>query len=143
LVCCIAEVAGPSGYWVEKGAMFALGNPPDRWLEMAAALERAFTIGEAMLTGGTRASEIAAVVSRIASEAGYRVGISSGHGAGMDSDLPALTGDDDRPLEPGMVICLHPHLCDERYGAFAIDQYTITEGPPQRHSRFARCLYHR
>ena len=52
-----------------------------------------------------------------------------------------LSEDDPTVLEPGMVISLHPHIYDGDHGAFAIDQYTITDGEPERHSRIARRLH--
>jgi Xaa-Pro aminopeptidase len=121
--------------------MFALGSPPDRWLEVCAAAERACARGEELLTAGTRAGEIAAMVERVAAEAGCEVGIWCGHGVGIDHDRPLLNGTDDTALAPGMVVAFHPHVCDDRYGAFSIDQYTITAGAPERHSRFERRLH--
>jgi Xaa-Pro aminopeptidase len=141
LVTCYVEVVAPNGYWVEKGGMFALGEPGVRWLAVYDAIERAFVLGEEMLTAGTRASEIVAMVDRVAREAGCERGIWSGHGVGVDHDRPLLNGTDETPLEAGMVISFHPHLCDDRHGANVIDQYTITETTPLRHSRFPRRLH--
>lgn len=140
VVCCYVEPVAPNGYWVEKGGMFALGNPEERWLEVLDVAERAYEAGERMLTAGTAANEIAETVTQIARDGGCETGIWSGHGVGVDHDLPLLNGVDTSRLDAGMVISFHPHICDAAFGAFAIDQYTITHAAPRRHSRFERRL---
>lgn len=141
VVCCYVETVAPNGYWVEKGGMFALGEPPQRWLEVLATAEHAYVEGERLLIPGTPASTIAETVGQIARDGGCETGIWSGHGVGIDHDLPLLNGVDHSPLQAGMVISFHPHICDGRFGAFAIDQYTITASGPQRHSRFGREMH--
>jgi Xaa-Pro aminopeptidase len=141
LVCCVVEVVAPNGFWVEKGAMFALGEPPERWLEIYEAAERAHAAAQELLQPGNRAGDIARAVRAIAADAGCILGIQSGHGVGVDHDLPVLVEEDDTPLEPNMVISVHPHLLDNGYGAAIFDQYTVTASGPVRHSRFGRQLY--
>src|SRR5439155_16022206 len=134
------ETVAPSGYWVEKGGLFVLGEPPERWLELLEVAERAHREGEALLRPGVRANEVATAIGEIARGGGFETGIWSGHGVGVDHDLPLFNGVDETSLERGMVVTIHPHICDDRYGSFAIDQYTVTDGEPERHSRFAREL---
>ena len=135
------EVVAPNGYWVEKGTMFALGNVPERSMEVYETLERAYVAGEALLRAGTAAAEVARAVGDEARSGGCELGIWAGHGVGIDHDSPVLSEDDTTELEAGMVISLHPHLYDGDYGGFTIDQYTIGEGEPERHSRYERKLY--
>jgi Xaa-Pro aminopeptidase len=140
VVCCYVEPVAPNGYWVEKGGMFCVGEPPAEWLAVLATAERAYAAAEAMLRPGTRASDVFDTVREIAAEGGCELGIWVGHGVGVDHDLPLLNGTDDTELAPGMVVALHPHICNDRYGAFTVDQYTITEDEPVLHSRYRREL---
>ena len=135
------ECVAPNGYWVEKGTMFALGSVPDRSMEVYETLERAYVAGERLLRAGTSAADVARAVGAEAEAGGCKQGIWAGHGVGIDHDSPVLSVDDPTPLAAGMVISLHPHLYDGDYGGFTIDQYTITDGDPLRHSRFERKLY--
>ncbi len=135
------EAVAPNGYWVEKGAMFALGSVPDRSLEVYETLERAYVAGEELLRAGSSAAEVARAVGAEAQAGGCERGIWAGHGVGIDHDVPVLSEDDPTELAAGMVISLHPHIYDGDFGSFSIDQYTITDGEPQRHSRFERRLY--
>lgn len=140
-ICCYVEAVAPNGFWAEKGAMFQLGKPTDRWQKVYEASEKAFSTAEQMLRPGVLASEIAAHVQGIAREAGCETGIQIGHGVGIDHDIPVLSGNDHTALEPGMVISLHPHFVDGEMGSMTIDQYTITDDGPLRHSGIERELY--
>lgn len=142
LIACYVEVVAPNGCWSEKGAMFALGTVSDRALEVAEAGERLHDAARARLVPGTPASEIAALVQTRAAGSGCRPGIWAGHGVGVDHDQPLLNGEDDTPMEAGMVVALHPHICDARHGAISIDQYAITDEGPVRFSRHDRGLRH-
>ena len=135
------ECVAPNGYWVEKGTMFALGSVPDRSMEVYETLERAYVAGERLLRAGVSAADVARAVGAEAEAGGCTQGIWAGHGVGIDHDSPVLSVEDPTPLAEGMVISLHPHLYDGDYGGFTIDQYTITDGDPLRHSRFERKLY--
>lgn len=141
LVCCYVEVVAPSGFWVEKGAMFSIGDVPDRWMEVYEASEKAYAAGEELLVAGRTAGDVGRAVRAVADEVGCDLGIQTGHGVGIDHDIPVLSEDDTTELTLGMVISLHPHLHDDQYGAMAIDQYTITNGTPIRHSRIPRQLF--
>jgi Xaa-Pro aminopeptidase len=141
LVCCWVELVSPKGFWVEKGAMFRVGEPCDRWMEVYAGSEQAFNAAEDLLVPGRTAAEVAGAVEEIAREIDCRVGIQVGHGVGIDHDIPVLSADDKTVFAPGMLISLHPHLHDARYGAMSIEQYTITSGSPVRHSKVPRQLF--
>jgi Xaa-Pro aminopeptidase len=143
LVSCYVEVVGPNGYWAEKGGMFALGAPPQRWLDVYETTERAYALGESILRPGQKASDIADMVEQVAVEAGCQTGIWSGHGVGVDQDRPILNRTDHMLIKSGMVISFHPHLHDEKYGSLSIDQYTITDDVPECHSKFERRLHER
>lgn len=138
---CYVEAVAPNGFWAEKGGMFCLGEPPREWLDILDTAERAYVAAERSLRAGTRADDIFASVREIAESAGCGLGIWAGHGVGIDHDLPVLNGTDHSELVPGMVVALHPHICSDRYGAFAIDQYTVTDAAPIRHSRYARQMW--
>jgi Xaa-Pro aminopeptidase len=141
LVTCYVEFVAPNGFWAEKGACFALGELPARWQEVYDASELAFEAAERLLTPGTRVSDVAAAVWDVAREAGCDIGMQIGHGVGVDHDLPLLDLHSDLELAEGMVIAVHPLMQDGEYGAFTIDQYTVTGSGPLRHSRFPRRLY--
>ena len=138
---CYVEIVGPHGFWVEKGGCFALGELPARWEEVYAASDRAFGAIERLLTPGTRVSEIDRAVRDVARHAGCVIGMRIGHGVGVDHDLPLIDAGNDGELQEGMVLAVHPLVQDGTYGAFEIDQYTVTASGPIRHSRFPRKLY--
>ena len=93
------------------------------------------------MRAGTTAAEVAGAVGAQAKAGGCELGIWASHGVGIDHDSPVLSEADPTELRAGMVISLHPHLYDGDYGGFTIDQYTLTDGEPERHSRYERRLY--
>jgi Xaa-Pro aminopeptidase len=137
----IVEIVAPNGFWVEKGACFALGDIPARSQEVYDASDRAFQAIEGLLTAGTPVSESARAVADVAQEAACPIGLRIGHGVGIDHDLPMIDPDNMSLLEEGMTIAIHPLFQDGPSGAFMIDQYTITRSAPLLHSRFPRQLY--
>lgn len=140
LVCCYVEVVGPYGFWVEKGGMFALGEVPDRALEVNAAADRASQAMVDLLRAGAVAGDVASAAADVAAAAECGLGIQPGHGVGIDHDAPLLATGEATVLEEGMVVTVHPHLHDDRYGAMWMDQYTVGANGATRHSQYERVL---
>jgi Xaa-Pro aminopeptidase len=141
LVTCYVEAVAPNGYWAEKGACFAIGELPPRAEEVYEASELAFAEIERTLTAGALAGDVAAAVWDVARDCGCQIGMQIGHGIGLDHDLPLIELGSDQKLVAGMVVAVHPLMQDGPHGAFTIDQYTVTGGAPERHSRIPRKLY--
>ncbi|MHB1810381.1 MAG: M24 family metallopeptidase [Solirubrobacteraceae bacterium] len=134
LVSVYVEVVGPTGYWVEVGGLLALGEPPEEQLRVAETALAAAAEMERMLRPGRTAGEVARVADEHAARAGLHSGIWHGHGVGVDHDRPVITASDTSPLEPGMVLAVHPNYstADERYGASVVDTYAIGRDGPTR-----------
>lgn len=141
LVTCYVEAVAPNGFWAEKGACFAIGALPARAEQVYEASEAAFAEIERTLQAGARAGDVAAAVWDVAREHGCEIGMQIAHGIGLDHDLPLIELGGEEELRPGMVLAVHPLMQDGPHGAFTIDQYTVTSGAPERHSRIARKLY--
>jgi len=141
LLTCYVEAVAPNGFWAEKGACFAIGELPPRAHEVYDASDRAFEVIERTLTAGAQAADVATAVWKVARDSGCEIGMQIGHGVGIDHDLPLIDLESPDELVEGMVVAVHPLFQDGNHAAFTIDQYTVTAGAPERHSRFDRRLY--
>jgi Xaa-Pro aminopeptidase len=77
---------------------------------------------------------VASQIDAVARDGDLRTGLWHGHGVGVDHDLPVVTAGDETPLEPGMVLAVHPNYAtaDERYGASTVSTYVVTDEGPER-----------
>jgi Xaa-Pro aminopeptidase len=123
------ELAGPQGYWVEKGGMFSLGEPAPTARRLYQVCIDAVQAAATLFKPGTQAQEVAAAVEQVFERSGFAAGIWGGHGIGMDVLEPPilLPGVQDR-LEEGMAIGFHPHVVDQTtgLGAYVSDVYLVT-----------------
>jgi Xaa-Pro aminopeptidase len=142
VICCVAEVVGPNGYWSEKGGMFVIGSVRDEVLALIELYERMFRDVSSLLRPGVKSCDVARAAHEWDIENSFiHVGETIGHGVGIDSDLPSLESHDPTPLQGGMSIALHPHVSRQNTGAFAIEQFTVGEDGPVPHSRLGLQTY--
>jgi Xaa-Pro aminopeptidase len=125
------ELAGPEGYWVEKGGMFSLGEPSPTAERLFATCLNALEAAAAMMQPGNHAREVALAVQSVLDISGFAAGIWGGHGIGMDVlEPPILLPHVDDALEQSMTLGFHPHIVDAetRLGAYISDVYLVGPG---------------
>jgi Xaa-Pro aminopeptidase len=144
LVTLWIEVAGPDGFWVERGGMVSLGPPTDEGkMLFDVTLDATLACGRALRTGA-KASEAAAPVKQVGLAAGLNLGVWSGHGIGLDViEPPSIVSDDDTVLEEGMAISVHPHVLnkDKNNGGHIGDVYIVRDGGGEPLSRMKHELH--
>lgn len=144
LASVYVEITGPNGYWVEKSSLFAVGELSDAKREMATKTLAAHHAAEDALVVGNTAADVAAALEGAVADFNVDFGIWHGHGVGIDHDTPVITSSDTTPLEPGMVIAIHPNFVnkEETLGASTADTYIIQpEGPAVRTSKYGQKLF--
>ena len=125
------ELAGPEGYWVERGGMFSLGQPNDTARRLHEVCVRSVEEVAPLLTPGRRAAEIAERVEAIVRAGGFDVGIWGGHGIGLDVvEPPILLPDEDLILREDTAIGFHPHVVDQAtgLGGYVSDIFLVKDG---------------
>lgn len=128
LITFWVEVAGPDGFWVERGGMASLGEPSEEARMLFDVCLETMVEGAKELRPGARACDAARRVKEIGSAAGLILGVWSGHGIGLDvTEAPSIVSDDESVLQEGMVISLHPHvlLPDESNGGHVGETYIV------------------
>jgi Xaa-Pro aminopeptidase len=138
LIACFVELIGPNGCWVEKGATFAFPMATGAARRIADNALQAFRAVEGTLRPGRPIQSAHRAALASASAAGFRLGVWTGHGVGVDHDEPVLGDNDERPFQPGMVVAVHPNVVDDATGIGAVfcEQYAVTDEEPRRFSRF-------
>jgi Xaa-Pro aminopeptidase len=134
LATVYVEIVGPTGYWVEVGAMIALGSPDPEEMRVAEACLEAARCAEVHLRPGSTAGEVARAIDAVAARERLHSGLWHGHGVGVDHDSPVITAADDTPLAAGMVLAVHPNFstADELHGSSTVDTYVITDDGARR-----------
>ena len=81
------------------------------------------------LKPGNRACDVSNAMKEFVEKAGFLYLYRGGHGMGHDLDEPpAITGEDQTVLQPGMVIVVHPCVMDANGdGVFLGDTHLVTE----------------
>lgn len=145
LVTAYVELTGPTGAWVEKAALVALGKIDAARGVLAVAILEAAAAAELELRVGRTAGEVAGAIDEHCARNALVSGIWHGHGVGIDHDLPVITATDSTALEDGMVVSVHPNFAtsDQAVGASVADTYVIGSGPPRRLSRIPQELHRR
>jgi Xaa-Pro aminopeptidase len=145
LVTAYVELTGPTGYWLERGGLIAVGALDDSRAALAETTLDAARAAEGALRAGRTAGDVAAVIDECVERHGLRSGIWHGHGVGIDHDLPVVTASDRTLLAERMVISVHPNFstADETLGASVADTYVVRDGEPERLSRIPQELHRR
>jgi Xaa-Pro dipeptidase len=132
------EISGPGGYWSQVVRPICLGKPSPQYEQLFKTGKQALDAGVSSLLPGNRIGEIARIISSRAQSAGFKTGVWSGHGMGMDlGDGIGIFEDSMLELKEGMVITIHPHIMsqDGREGLLLGDTYVVREKGPQNLSR--------
>lgn len=145
LVTAYVEMTGPTGYWVECGALAALGELDAEPAALARSCLDAAAAAQRQLRAGRRAADVARAIDEEAAAAEARVGIWHGHGVGIDHDLPVITAADETELRAGMAISVHPNFStvDERLGASVACTSIVGAGDPEPLTRIQLELHRR
>jgi Xaa-Pro aminopeptidase len=109
LIMVLVEVSTSDGYFVEQGGLVSVGEPSDEARRVSDACYAALkAVGEAIKPGApvTAATDAHEEIGR---SAGLELGLSLGHGIGVDHDLPTLYRTDASVFQPGHVISVHPY----------------------------------
>ncbi len=132
------EIAGPGGYWSQIVRPFCLGKPSSQYDRLFEVGKQALDAGVSSLLPGKRIGDIARIINSKARDAGFRTGVWSGHGMGMDlGDGIGIFEDSTLELKDGMVITIHPHIMsqDGKEGLLLGDTYVVHENGAQNLSR--------
>lgn len=107
------------------------GDPPDGFAGAYDATRAAFEAGVDAVEPGRTAGEIDREVRSVVTEQGFadRLKHATGHGVGVEAhEAPAITAENDRVLEPGMVFSIEPGVyLDGRFGVRIEDLVVVTE----------------
>lgn len=128
------EMAGPTGYWVELASVFSFREPSEEYRRLFDTVIRATGRVRELLRPGTTGDEIVAAVEATYAEDGWSPTtrtIWDAHGIGLDViEPPILLRGDERRLERGMAINVHPGLAyGERFlGLYVQDNYVVSDG---------------
>jgi methionyl aminopeptidase len=123
------EISGPGGYWSQVVRPLCIGAPSATYEKLFETGKKALDAGVSQMTPGARLGNVARIISSEARDAGFKTGVWSGHGMGMDlGDGIGMFEDSTLELKEGMVITVHPHILsgDGKEGLLLGDTYVIT-----------------
>ena len=118
-----SEVSGPGGYWTQMVRTLFWQTPRGVLMEIR---EAAYT----ELRPGRRISEVAEKMRAIINARGFEFGVHFGHALGLDVvEEPLINTANNRILETGQVIVIHPHLIHEQksLSIWTGDTYLVQE----------------
>jgi Xaa-Pro aminopeptidase len=134
LVMVLVEVATSDGYFVEQGGLISIGEPGEDARRVSDACYAALAaVGQEIRPG----APVTAATDRheeIGRAAGLELGLSLGHGIGVDHDLPTLYRTDQSTFKPGHLISVHPyywHPNQRTFGGVG-DAFFVTEDGSER-----------
>ncbi|GHH99811.1 M24 family metallopeptidase [Neobacillus kokaensis] len=127
LVTAFVELIDENGYWVEKGGLFVLGEPPKETMNLANACVAAMKEVKQIIKAGITVGEVADAIHKHTDGLDVKMGIWHGHGVGVDHDNPIIRDNGEDKLEEGMVISVHPNFSDanETVGASIADVFVV------------------
>ena len=122
------EISGPGGYWSQIVRPFCLGSPSSSYEKLFDIGKKALDAGVSRLTPGVKLGDIARIIASEARNAGFKTGVWSGHGMGMDlGDGIGIFEDSTLEVKEGMVITVHPHIItgDGKEGLLLGDTFVV------------------
>lgn len=122
------------GYYTQLTVVHPLeqANPKLKaFLDLAFAAQKA---GLEFLKPGNRACDVARAMKEVIEKEGYAMPYRGGHSMGHEVDEPpAITPEDETPIQAGMTIVVHPCVMDKNGdGVFIGDSYLVTESGWER-----------
>jgi Xaa-Pro dipeptidase len=118
------------GYYSQVPGVFHTGTPTIEQREMYAAAHRGYQAGLQAARPGNSVGDIARAELAALEEAGWLEwhAYDLGHGDGLDHpEIPAITPASTIPIEPGMVLCIHPGLRKPGVGGVFVGGTAIIE----------------
>lgn len=117
------------GYWTQLVRTVSVGEDNEDLKRMHAVCEAVIQGTLRELYPGNRIGNIANRVRFLTEQAGYQFALPCGHICGLDLNEERLSPDNDRLLEVGMTVILHPSIITPkiRNGIFWGQTYLITE----------------
>jgi Xaa-Pro aminopeptidase len=125
-----SEVSGPGGYWTQMVRTLFWQKPRGVLMEMYKALMEIREAAYTELRPGRRISELAEKMRAIIHARGFEFGVHFGHALGLDVvEEPLINTANNRILEAGQVIVIHPHLIHEQksLSIWTGDTYLVQE----------------
>lgn len=117
------------GYWTQLVRTVSVGGENADLKKMHGVVASVIQQTLPQLRPGNRIGNIAKQIRALTEERGYRFSLPCGHICGLDLNEERLTEDNDRLLEPGMTVILHPSIVPPGIGngIFWGETYLITE----------------
>lgn len=128
---CISMEITPryNGYWTQLVRTISVGEPNEDFIKMHEVSCRIIKGALEELKPGNRIGNIAIKLKQLTEEAGYVFSYPCGHICAIDLNEERITPDNDRPLEEGMAVILHPSIITPKIssGIFWGQTYLITK----------------
>jgi Xaa-Pro aminopeptidase len=134
LIMVLVEVATSDGYFVEQGGLVSVGEPSDEARTVADACYAALSAVGDVIQPGAPVTDATTAHEEIGRSADLALGLSLGHGIGVDHDLPTLYRTDTSVFQPGHVISVHPyywHPNQRTFGGVG-DAFYVTDDGSER-----------
>ena len=115
------------GYYAQLTTSVPVGKTSPEREKMVDLARRALENAVAVLRPGARACDVDVAMRAVVEGAGYAMPQRAGHGVGLEvSEGPALVPSNQVPLQPGMVLAVHPSvLSPGNTGVFLGGSYLI------------------
>ena len=116
------------GYRSDMTRTFAVGDAPDRAVEIHRIVTAAQAAGVAAVAPGVAVGEIDRTCRDLITEAGYgdEFGHGTGHGVGLDiHELPAVRAGNTAILQPGQVITVEPGIYVPGFGGVRVEDLVV------------------
>ncbi|MBN1177290.1 MAG: aminopeptidase P family protein [Dehalococcoidales bacterium] len=126
------------GYYAQLPVTLPVGKYPPEINKMVTVWEKANAAALEVLKPGTKVSDLYRVLVDTVKENGYISPLRPGHSIGLDAlDFWSITESDNRILQPGMTLAVHPSIMTEMGGDACGMGYTylITDTGAERFSR--------
>jgi Xaa-Pro dipeptidase len=126
------------GYYAQLPVTLPVGKYPAEIEKMVYAWQKANEAALGILKPGTKVSDLYRVLVGTVRENGYISPLRPGHSIGLDAlDFWSITETDDRVLEPGMTLAVHPSIMTEIGGDACGMGYTylITDTGAEKFSK--------
>ncbi len=101
------------GYFTQVPGVFHTGTPSAEQREMYSVAYAGYLAGVQAACPGHTVGDVARAELAVLEDSGWLEwhAYDLGHGDGLDHpEIPAITPESDVPIEPGMVLCIHPGL---------------------------------
>ena len=134
----VIDIGGttPAGYCSDETRMYAMGAPPQEFLDYYAVLLAAQMAACDAVRPGVTAEDVDAAARSVITAAGYgdRFIHRTGHGIGLEThEEPYIVAGNRMPLEPGMAFSIEPGIyLPGRHGARIEDILVCTETGGER-----------